>query len=80
VSTSVPSDLDKGTSSGVCSAIIYSGSWSDLWLVTWGGVEFIFNPYISDTTGLIRISMALYADVAVARPAAFAAMQDALTA
>lgn len=79
VTNLVPSDLDKGTSTGVCSAIIF-GNFSDLLIGQWGGLEFLVNPYSLDTTGLIRLNAWTFYDVLIRRAQSFAAMQDALTA
>jgi hypothetical protein len=79
VSTQVPSTLTKGTAAGVAHAIIF-GNWKDLILATWGGIEFLVNPYSRDTEGLIRINAWTFYDVLVRRPQSFAAMKDALIA
>lgn len=79
VSNQVPSDLDKGTSTGICSAIIY-GDWSQLVVGMWGpGIELLVNPYSKDTEGLIRVNVWSFADIAIRHAESFAAMQDALT-
>lgn len=78
VSTLVPSDLTKGTSSGVCSAIIY-GNFADAMIGQWGGLEFLVDPYSLGTQGLIRINCWTFFDFLVRRPASFAVMKDALT-
>jgi HK97 family phage major capsid protein len=79
VSNQVPSDLDKGTSAGVCSAIIF-GNWNDLIVAQWGGLDLVVDPYTLATTNLLRIVANTYADVGVRHAESFAAMQDALTA
>ena len=79
VSNQVPSDLDKGTSTGVCSGIIF-GNWADLIVGMWGGLDIQVNPYSLDTTGAVRITAFQDVDVAVRHPESFSAMQDALTA
>lgn len=75
----VPSDLDKGTSTGVCSAII-AGDFSGFEAVQWGGMEFLIDPFTQATTGQRRVHVAVYHDGDVNDPAKFSAMQDALTA
>ncbi len=75
----VPSDLDKGSSSGVCSAIVY-GNFADLLIGMWGdSVNVIVNPYSKDTESIVRITAFSFADVAVRHAQSFSAMQDALT-
>ena len=78
VSTNVPSTLDKGTATGVCSAIIF-GNWNDLMITQWGGMEILVDPYTQALTGLTRMVVNTFTDLAVLRPASFAAMKDALT-
>jgi HK97 family phage major capsid protein len=78
VSAHVPSNLTKGTSSGVCSAIIY-GNFDDLMIGEWGVLELITDPYTLKKQGLIEITSFVMVDIAVRRPQSFAAMQDALT-
>ena len=79
VSNQVPSDLDKGTSTGVCSAIIF-GNWADLIIGMWGGLDLMVDPYTNSTSGTVRIVALQDVDVAVRHPESFAAMVDALTA
>jgi len=79
VSNQVPSDLDKGTSTGVCSAIIF-GNWNDLVIAQWGGLDMVVDPYTQATNNLVRIVANTYADVGVRHAESFAAMKDALTA
>lgn len=78
VSNQVPSNLTKGTSSGVCSAIIF-GNWSDLIIGEWGAMEIIVDPYSLKKQGLVELTSIMMADVAVRHPESFAAMKDALT-
>lgn len=77
VSNQVRSDLDKGTSTGVCSAIVF-GNWRDLVCGFWGGLDLQVNPYSLDTTGAVRITAFQDCDIAVRHPESFAAMLDAL--
>lgn len=79
VSNQVPSNLVKGSSGTVCSAILF-GNWSDLLLALWGALEIRVDPYTMSTTGGVRIVALQSADFAVRNAASFAAMQDALTA
>ena len=79
VTNAVPSNLVKGTSGSVCSALIF-GNFADSVLAQWGGIDFTINPYIKDTEGLIRITADCYYDFGVRRAASFAAIKDLLTA
>jgi len=79
VTNSMPSTLDKGTSTGVCSAIAY-GNWADLLIGMWGGLDMILDPYSGATAGTKRVVALQDVDIAVRRVASFAAMKDVLTA
>jgi HK97 family phage major capsid protein len=79
-SNQVPSNLDKGSSTGVCSAILF-GDWSNILIGQFGqGVDLIVDRFSKATTGITRIIANSYVDVAIRRAASFAAMKDALTA
>jgi len=79
VSNQVPSNLTKGTSSGVCSAII-SGNWNDLIIGQWGALDLMVDPYTGSTSGTVRVVALQDVDVAVRHAVSFSAMKDALTA
>ncbi len=79
ISNNVPSDLDKGTSTGVCSAIIF-GNFNDVIIGQWGGVEVLIDPYTQALTGTTRYVINSFHDIGVLRAASFAAILDALTA
>jgi HK97 family phage major capsid protein len=78
VSNQVPSNLTKGSSVGVCSAIAY-GNWADLLLALWGGLDIMLDPYTGSTAGTRRVVALQDVDVNVRYPVSFSAMQDALT-
>ena len=78
VSNQVPSNLTKGTSVGVCSAIAY-GRWSDLLIALWGGLDIMMDPYTGSTSGTRRVIALQDVDVSVRYPVSFSAMLDALT-
>jgi HK97 family phage major capsid protein len=78
VSNQVPSNLTKGSSVGVCSAIAY-GNWADLLLALWGGLDIMLDPYTGGTSGTRRVIALQDVDVNVRYPVSFSAMQDVLT-
>lgn len=78
VTNQIPSDLDKGTSTGVCSAIVF-GNWSDLIIGAWSVLDLLVDPYTHSTTGAVRVVGLQDVDVAVRHPESFAAMLDVLT-
>jgi len=77
--TLVPSDLTKGTSSGVCSAAIF-GNFADLMIGMFGGLDILVDPYTGSSTGATRIAMYQDIDVAVRHAESFAAIKDITTA
>lgn len=77
ISSQVPSNLTKGTSSGVCSAILF-GNWADLVLGLWGGLDLIIDNSTGSAAGTVRVVALQDADFGVRQAASFAAMQDAL--
>lgn len=74
---SMPSNLTKGTASGICNAIAF-GNWSDLLLGFWSGLDLVLDPYSLAAQGGRRLVALQDCDVAVRRAASFAAMLDAL--
>lgn len=79
VSNQVASNLDKGTSTGVCSAIFF-GNWADLLIGEWGAIEILLDPYAKKKQGLVEITSFVMADIQVRHAASFSVMKDALTA
>jgi HK97 family phage major capsid protein/HK97 family phage prohead protease len=79
VSNQVPSNLTKGSASGICSAIMF-GNWADLLIGMWGGLDLMVDPFTSSTSGTVRIVALQDVDVAVRHAESFSAMVDALTA
>ena len=78
VTNSMPSDLTKGTSTSVCSAIAF-GNWADLMIGMWGGLDVILDPYTGAISGTKRVVALQDVDIALRRVASFAVMKDALT-
>ena len=79
VTNAVPSNLDKGSTTGECSAIIF-GNFADLIMGMWGGLDVTVDPYSNSTSGTVRIVTLQDVDLAVRHAESFSAMQDALTA
>jgi HK97 family phage major capsid protein len=78
-SNHVPSNLTKGTASGVCSAIIF-GDWSQLVVGQWGFMDISVDDKSRKKEGYVEITANVYLDVAVKQPTAFAVCKDLLTA
>lgn len=76
-STQVPSNLVKGTSGAVCSAIIF-GVWSNIILAEWGALELTADPYTLLGQAMVRVVSHMMVDVGVEQPKAFSAIVDAI--
>jgi HK97 family phage major capsid protein len=77
VSNQVPGDLDKGSSAGVCSALIY-GNWADLIIAMWGSLDIVVDG-ISSNDGGVTVKTYQDMDVAPRNAGSFSVMLDALT-
>lgn len=79
ISNIVPSNLTKGSSSGICSALIY-GAWSDLMIGMWSELDILVNPYEATAyaKGNVQVRAMMTVDIAVRHPASFAAIKDIL--
>lgn len=77
----VPSNLTKGSSGAVCSALLF-GNWADLILGYWSEFDLLVNPYESTaySKGNVQVRGMLTMDVDVRHPESFAAIQDLTTA
>ena len=72
--------LDKGSATGVCSAIFF-GNFSDYYVGYWGGVSLeLVRDKTNAISGLYTLVASSYYDGGVVRPKSFAAMLDALGA
>lgn len=78
VSNQVPSNLTKGTASGICSAIIF-GNFADMIVGMWSGLDLLVDPYTGGTAGTVRVIVHQDMDLVVRHAESFAAMVDALT-
>lgn len=78
-SANVPANLTKGTSTGVCSAIIF-GNWADLVIARWGGLDLMTDPYAMSTSGGVRVIALMDCNFGLRHAASFAVIKDALTA
>lgn len=79
ITNNVPSNLTKGTSSGVCSSVVFGSDWSMFVLGLFGGLDVTVDPYTLATTGQVRITLNQFFDWLCRQPGAFASMDDALT-
>lgn len=77
-SNNVPSNLVKGTSGAICSAILF-GNWADVLIGQWGGLDILVDKFTNGTSGGTRVIAFLDMDIAIRRVASFAAIKDATT-
>lgn len=81
ISPDVPSDLTKGTSSGVCSALVL-GDMTEIIIGFWGpaALDILVDDMTLSTRGAVRLVARAEVGIAVRRPGAFVAYKDFLTA
>jgi HK97 family phage major capsid protein len=79
VTNAVPSNLTKGSSTGVCSAELF-GNFADLMIGMWGGLDLTVDPYSGSTAGTVRVVALQDVDVALRNVESFAFYADVLTA
>ena len=75
-STLTPSTLTKGTSSGVCHAILF-GNWEELMIGQWGGLDITLDNITLAGKAQIKLIVNSWWDIAVKHAASFAAIKDA---
>jgi len=74
----VSSTLTKGTSTSVCSALIY-GNFNELVIGMWSGVDIVVDTASLSTAGGLRLAFFQDVDVGVRHAESFAACQDITT-
>lgn len=77
-SNQVPSNLSKGASGAVLSALLF-GNWSDLLIGQWGSLDLMTDPYTGSSAGTVRVTSFLDIDVAVRHPESFAECNEITT-
>lgn len=78
VSNYVPSNIAKGTSGAVNSALIF-GNFQDVYVGQWGTIDFLVNPYSLDKNHQVRITANTYWDMKIARAKSFSGIKDLVT-
>lgn len=79
MSNHIPSNLTKGTSTSVCSALIF-GDFSQLVVGQWGFMDISVDDKSRKKEGYIEITANVYLDVALKQPTAFTVCKDITTA
>lgn len=78
LSNNVPSNLTKGTSTTICSAVIF-GDVTKMVYMNFGGLQVIVDPYSSGTTALTNYYVHFWFDFNVILPGAVGFSVDMLT-
>lgn len=63
-------------SNNITTGDVWFGDWSQLLIGSWGDPDLIVNPYTSDTSGTIRLTLHHFTDIACRHPQAFAFNND----
>jgi HK97 family phage major capsid protein len=79
VTNTVPSNLTKGTSTTVCSSLMFGSDWSMAVLGMFGAPDVTVDPLTLATTGQVRITLNTFGDFGVRQAACFSSMEDALS-
>lgn len=77
-STQIPNNLTKGTSAGVCSALIL-GVWTECILALWNEIDVIADPYSESRKGNVIITMFQECDYVTRQPKALRKIVDITT-
>jgi len=78
VTSNLPNNLTKGTSSSNCSAVI-AGDFSNLKVCQWGGLDIVIDPYTNAAEGQTRIICNTYWDTTIKRSGTILKTLDLIT-
>lgn len=73
------SDLTKGTSTGVCSAVVF-GNWSDVLVAFWSNLELLVDQTTKSQQMIVSVRAITDIDVGIRHAESFAAIKDVTTA
>jgi len=76
-SNQIPSNLTKGTSSGICHAIIF-GDWSSVLIGEWNALEILPDPYTLGAQAMVRVFAWDLCDTNLRYVSTFSVVKDAL--
>lgn len=79
VTNNVPSNLTKGTSTTVCSSLLFSADWSMTTIGLFGAPDITIDPYTKADTGQVKITLNQFADMQHRQPAAVSKSDDLIT-
>jgi len=78
ITSNLPNNLTKGTSSANCSAVI-AGDFSNLKVCQWGGLDVVIDPYTNAAEGQTRIICNTYWDTTILRAGTIVKTLDLIT-
>lgn len=79
VSNQLPSNLTQGTSTTICSSIVF-GNWAELLIGEWGGaIEILVDPFTSAKQNMVELHAYAMMDCAVRHAASFSKSDAVLT-
>lgn len=78
-SNQIPSNLTQGTSTTICSSIIF-GNWAEAMVGLWGdAVDLIVDPFSSKNQNMIEVTAVVMCDIGVRHAASFSKSDAVLT-
>lgn len=79
VSNNVRSNITQGTSTTVCSTLMFGSDWSMGVIGLFGAPDVVVDPYTKADTGQVKITLNQFADFGLRQPASFAKREGILT-
>ena len=79
VSNNVKSNITQGTSTTVCSTLMFGSDWSMGVIGLFGAPDVVVDPYTKADTGQVKITLNQFADFGLRQPATFAKREGILT-
>jgi len=79
VSNNVRSNITQGTSTTVCSTLMFGSDWSMGVIGLFGAPDVVVDPYTKADTGQVKITLNQFADFGLRQPATFAKREGILT-
>jgi HK97 family phage major capsid protein/HK97 family phage prohead protease len=76
-SNNIPSNLTKGTASGICHALLF-GAWDSVLIGEWGALEIMPDPYTKGAQAMVRVFAWDLCDTNLRYVSAFSVVKDAL--
>jgi HK97 family phage major capsid protein len=79
VSNNVRSNITQGTSTTVCSTLMFGSDWSMGVIGLFGAPDVVVDPYTKADTGQVKITLNQFADFGLRQPATFSKREGILT-